>query len=956
MIYPDENLYIGTSDGEILHFVSLPPDPNDDTGEASLILASRLPINASQKASSQASPPGVQEILLLPTANKACVLCNGVVTFYSLPELSPAYGSMKVGNCRWIGGCDQNQEESDEAEPVVMIAVRNRIRLVKIGEEPRLVRNIEFPGCLASSRRDTIACVADAHSYSLLDVEHQQKIPLFPISSSDEVFESNVVEDMPSGSGTPLTRSSSTSYGNTPSGDDKGHSRSTSLNVLVGGGGRRQSPQPGGFDRSNSGTPESFMGPRTPARSESPEKPSSSPSKPLPETPTPDPESSTSKSQKPLPAPPKPVMSRLKPLIASPTPSEFLLVTGTEISEPGVGMFVNTDGDVVRGTIEFERYPDTIAVDGFDEQIQLQPSDSSQEGYVLAIMDAAEEEDSQKRLEIQRWDLDPGEGDRPKSWLHIPPNDQPSSYVGIRHTSSPSQLPFAEVRNLLRMVRLKLPKKLPSSDPSTPSENLDPRTKASLEHFQKEKELFDAQEMTDSDGSKKPPSVRLHRGWEAERNQEEAKIAGRLGKMTSSIILWSGDRIWRVTRNPLALQLHNELELALSSQGGKKTVDRGMVMSIVQETQKMEPNTESEFLGLKYVRQKASLLLLADLLSTEQGTQLEPAMKITESVLLDGGLDPRIVLLLLPLLKGEVLPGPQGIWVQGGLADIAEFYINPSEESDREIQTPRHMDDVVLGMVKRYLFSWQKKRGYGSIIDEAYVFDSVDAALLQLLLYLDHKGIGGSRSHPSVRGELNKVVDNWKGNFGRAVSLLERNHRLFILSRLYQSRKMARHVLGTWKRIAEGEKDEGGELPTSDIEAQVRKYLVKIRDTQLVEEYGSWLAARNPKLGVQVFSDDNSRVNLEPAHVVKLFKKRAPNAVQEYLEHLVFAKNVSEHVIDRYSCSPLTFGSIPNTPMILSPTTSTPSSPFLNRLLKPAQVSPSPTQLTELSDPLNQHI
>lgn len=923
MVYLDENLYIGTSEGEILHFVSLPPDPTDDSSEPSLIIASRLPITRSRNASSQVTSPGVQEILLLPSANKACVLCNGTVTFYSLPELSPAYNSMKVGNCRWIGGCDQNEEESDEAKPVLMIALRNRIMLVRIGEEARVVRNIEFPGCLASSRRDTIACVADAHSYSLLDVEHQQKIPLFPISSSDEVFEHNV-EDMPSGSGTPLTRSSSASYGNAAPGDDKGHSRSTSLNALVGAG-RGPSPQPSGLDRSNSGTPESFSGPKTPARSESPDKQPSDPSKPLPDTPTPELEVPASKQQKPLPTPPKPAMSRLKPHIASPSPSEFLLTTGTDISEPGVGMFVNTDGDVVRGTIEFERYPDTLAVDGFNEENQSQPSDSSQEGYVLAVMGTAQADNKQKRLEIQRWDLDPGEGERPKSWLHIPPNDQLSSSVGIRHASSPSQLPFAEVGEILRLVRLNLSFKPSSSQPPTPPDNPDPRTKASLEHFQKEKELFDAQEMTDSDGSKKPPSVKLHRGWEAERNQEEAKFARGLGKSKTSLILWSGDQIWHVIRNPLALQLHNELELALSSPGGKKTVDRAMVMSLVRRTRNIEPKSESEAFGLKYIRQKTSLLLLADLLSAEHELQLERAARLVEGVLLAGDLDPRIVLLLLPLLRSEVLPGPQGIWVHGGLTDIAEYYINPSEESESESRTPHHMDDAILDMIKRYLFTWQKKRGYGSVTDETYVFDSVDAALLQLLLHLDYKTISGSRSHPSVRSELNKVVDTWKGNFSRAVSLLERHNRLFVLSRLYQSRKMARYVLGTWKRIAEGEKDDGTEMSTADIEIQVRRYLVKIRDAQLVEEYGSWLAARNPELGVQVFSDDNSRVKLEPAQVIKLFKKRAPKAVQEYLEHLVFAKNVSEYNIyiiisSANSCS------IPNTPTTLLLIISTPFS------------------------------
>ena len=78
----------------------------------------------------------------------------------------------------------------------------------------------------------------------------------------------------------------------------------------------------------------------------------------------------------------------------------------------------------------------------------------------------------------------------------------------------------------------------------------------------------------------------------------------------------------------------------------------------------------------------------------------------------------------------------------------------------------------------------------------------------------------------------------------------------------------------------------GGEL--ADGEVKVREYLGKIRDQTLVEEYGSWLANRNPKLGVQVFADDQSRVKFDPARAVALLREKAPGAVKDYLEYLVF--------------------------------------------------------------------
>jgi len=102
---------------------------------------------------------------------------------------------------------------------------------------------------------------------------------------------------------------------------------------------------------------------------------------------------------------------------------------------------------------------------------------------------------------------------------------------------------------------------------------------------------------------------------------------------------------------------------------------------------------------------------------------------------------------------------------------------------------------------------------------------------------------------------------------------------------------MAPQVLSTWRRILEGEEDAGGEFV--DGESFLRKYLSKIRDRALVEDYGTWLAAKNPQLGVQVFAEDGSVVKFTPAQAVEILKAGAPGAVKYFLEYLVFGKNVS---------------------------------------------------------------
>src|SRR5262245_57878836 len=90
----DGNLYIGTSASEILHLVSIPPESEDDDDSPVFILASRL--QPSGHDASISEPPGVQQILVFPGSLKACVLCNGTASFYSLPEFTPAFPNKEL--------------------------------------------------------------------------------------------------------------------------------------------------------------------------------------------------------------------------------------------------------------------------------------------------------------------------------------------------------------------------------------------------------------------------------------------------------------------------------------------------------------------------------------------------------------------------------------------------------------------------------------------------------------------------------------------------------------------------------------------------------------------------------------------------------------------------------------------------------------------------------------------
>lgn len=143
---PDRNLYVGTSAAELLHFVQIPPDPADRSGRAQFILAFRLrPVFSSSTSGPPAARPGVQQILLLPGVGKACILCNWTVTFYSLPELGPAFGTTQVRNCNWIGGMDLNTPKDEEnghgpSRATIMLSLNRRIQVARIGEDARVVK------------------------------------------------------------------------------------------------------------------------------------------------------------------------------------------------------------------------------------------------------------------------------------------------------------------------------------------------------------------------------------------------------------------------------------------------------------------------------------------------------------------------------------------------------------------------------------------------------------------------------------------------------------------------------------------------------------------------------------------------------------------------------------------------------------------------------------------------
>lgn len=172
------NLFVGTSDGQLLHFVIHRDDPDSDSLDFTYLLASK-------QYTKDRAP--VKSILLLPDIGLAAIFANDSLFFFTLPEFAPA---SELRSIKDVQGVLQNSSldcrlEIDGSASLTVFTKR-KIRQVRISRSAvRLAKEVEYSDCKAACQRGAIVCVATKTSYDLIDLDQRAKIQLFPVVQGD---------------------------------------------------------------------------------------------------------------------------------------------------------------------------------------------------------------------------------------------------------------------------------------------------------------------------------------------------------------------------------------------------------------------------------------------------------------------------------------------------------------------------------------------------------------------------------------------------------------------------------------------------------------------------------------------------------------------------------------------------------------------------------------------------
>ncbi|KAG9327576.1 hypothetical protein KVV02_003821 [Mortierella alpina] len=175
----ENHLYLGTSDGYILHYVI-----EEQISSESELPRSRLV----QRKSLGFGKKVVERIMVIPKLRIAIVHCDSTLSFYSLPEFAPFTHALPPikGVTAFCDDGSQKGRVAEDGSVRLCVAKRRIILFYNLWHdaisEPK---ELTLPnGALIVSRWKNFVCFADANDFNLIDCRVGRMIPVLPVVQS----------------------------------------------------------------------------------------------------------------------------------------------------------------------------------------------------------------------------------------------------------------------------------------------------------------------------------------------------------------------------------------------------------------------------------------------------------------------------------------------------------------------------------------------------------------------------------------------------------------------------------------------------------------------------------------------------------------------------------------------------------------------------------------------------
>ncbi|CAL9738088.1 vacuolar protein sorting-associated protein 3 [Monosporozyma servazzii] len=166
-----EHIYMGTQTGELLHYFEM------ETGN--YLLVSRMKFDDSKERP-------IDKIVLLPSIERACVLSQGQLVLFLLPEFAPTPNTIKLDGINDLQVINGNK----------IITFSNKSATIYKVSKDSFKKLRDFPKLNSVDKaliKNKKLIVARNNNYEIFDLSNNKEIPLFKVSENEENSDAKLV-------------------------------------------------------------------------------------------------------------------------------------------------------------------------------------------------------------------------------------------------------------------------------------------------------------------------------------------------------------------------------------------------------------------------------------------------------------------------------------------------------------------------------------------------------------------------------------------------------------------------------------------------------------------------------------------------------------------------------------------------------------------------------------------